>query len=57
MVAEPEPVAEPAPAHAADIDIPEEELQALLHSLVILARAGIAGAQEKLAAVKGILVS
>jgi len=50
-----EPVAEPAPAD--EIGIPEEDLQALLHSLVILARAGIASAQEKLAAVKGILVS
>jgi len=57
VAAEPEPVAEPAPALAVDIDIPEEDLQALLHSLAILARAGIAGAQEKLAAVKGILVS
>jgi len=57
VVAEPEPVVEPAPAPAVDIDIPEEDLQALLHSLVILARAGIAGAQEKLAAVKGILIS
>ena len=61
IVAEPEPgvVLERAavPAPAADVDIPEEDLLALLHSLVILARAGIAGAQEKLAAVKGILVS
>ena len=60
--AEPEPGvmlerAVAAPAPAAEIDIPEEDLQALLHSLAILARAGIAGAQEKLAAVKGILVS
>ncbi|MCL2300056.1 MAG: hypothetical protein FWC27_07930 [Firmicutes bacterium] len=65
---EPEVVPEPEPepgvvleraaaAPAADVDIPEEDLQALLHSLVILARAGITGAQEKLAAVKGILVS
>jgi len=53
----PEPVAEPAPAPAADIDISEEDMQSLLHSLVILDRAGIASAQEKLAAVKGILVS
>jgi len=57
VAAEPESVVEPAPASAADIDITEEDMQALLHSLVILARAGIAGAQEKLAAVKGILVS
>jgi len=55
VAAEPEPVAEPAPA--AVIDITEEDMQALLHSLVILDRAGIASAQEKLAAVKGILVS
>jgi len=57
VAAEPEPVAEPTPAPAADIDISEEDMQALLHSLVILDRAGIANAQEKLAAVKGILVS
>jgi len=50
-----EPVAEPEPA--AVVDITEEDMQALLHSLVILDRAGIASAQEKLAAVKGILVS
>ena len=55
VTAEPEPVAEPAPA--AVIDITEEDMQALLHSLVILDRAGIASAQEKLAALKGILVS
>jgi hypothetical protein len=67
VVAEPEIETEPVPgvvleravvpAPAADVDIPEEDLQALLHSLAILARAGIVGAQEKLAAVKGILVS
>ncbi|MCL2299758.1 MAG: hypothetical protein FWC27_06380 [Firmicutes bacterium] len=61
IAAEPEPgvVLERAvaPTPTPDIDIPEEDLQALLHSLVILDRAGIAGAQEKLAAVKGILVS
>ena len=57
VVAEPEPVAEPAAAPKADIDISEEDMQALLHSLVILDRAGVAAAQEKLAAVKGILVS
>ena len=53
---EPVPVAveEPAPA---PIDLPEEDLQALLHTLVILDRAGIAAAKEKLARVKGILVS
>jgi hypothetical protein len=54
---EPEPVAEPAPAPKADVDLSEEDLQALLHSLVILDRAGIAEAKEKLAGVKGILVS
>ena len=56
-----EPVAvaveEPAPVLAADIDLPEEDLQALLHTLVILDRAGIAAAKEKMAWVKGILVS
>jgi len=57
IVAEPEPVAEPATAPKADIGISEEDMQALLHSLVILDRAGIATAQEKLAAVKSILVS
>ena len=51
----PEMVEEPAPA--ADIDFSEEEMQALLHSLVILERAGIAAAKEKLALIKGILVS
>ena len=60
---EPEPaeapvvVEKPATAPTADIDLPEEDLQALLHSLVILDRAGIAEAKEKLALVKGILVS
>jgi len=57
IIAEPEPVFEPAPAPKVDIDISEEDMQALLHSLVILDRAGVAAAQEKLAAVKGILVS
>jgi len=57
VVAEPEPVAEPAAAPKSDISISEEDMQALLHSLVILDRAGVAFAQEKLAAVKGILVS
>jgi len=58
---EPEPrpvlmsVEEPAPD--VDIDLPEEDLQALLHTLVILDRAGIAAAKEKLARVKRILVS
>ena len=51
---DPEPVAEPVSAPA---NIPEEDLHALLHSLVILDRAGIASAQEKMALVKGILVS
>ena len=67
--AEPEPQPEPepeeapavvdesAPAPATDINFSEEEMQALLHSLVILERAGIAAAKEKLAAIKGILVS
>jgi len=62
---EPEPVPEPGPKPVkeyealpgADIDLPEEDLQALLHSLVILDRAGIAEAKKKLALVKGILVS
>ena len=60
---EPEPEAEtktenePAPAPQVDIDISEEDLQALLHSLIILDRAGIADAAEKLARLKGILVS
>ena len=55
----PEPIPEVAekPAPGADIDLPEEDLQALLHTLVILDRAGIAAAKEKLARVKGILVS
>ena len=57
IVVEPEPVAEPAPAPTADSDISEEDLRALLHSLVLLDRAGNVDAQEKLAAVKGILVS
>ena len=57
IVAEPEPVVELAPAPKDDIDISEEDMQALLHSRVILDRAGVAIAQEKLAAVKGILVS
>jgi hypothetical protein len=48
---------ERAPAPKTDIDISEEDMQALLHSLVILDRAGVVIAQEKLAAVKGILVS
>jgi len=51
------PVAIEEPAPGADIDLPEEDLQALLHTLVILDRAGIASAKEKLARVKGILVS
>ena len=51
------PVAVEEPAPGADIDLPEEDLQALLHTLVILDRAGIAAAKEKLARVKGILVS
>ena len=50
-------VEEPTPAPAAEIDLPEEDLQALLHTLVILDRAGITAAKEKLALVKGILVS
>jgi len=54
---EPEPVADEEPAPGADIDLPEEDLQALLHTLVILDRAGIAAAKEKLTRVKGILVS
>jgi hypothetical protein len=54
---EPEPAAEYEMLPGADIDLPEEDLQALLHSLVILDRAGIAEAKEKLALVKGILVS
>ena len=54
---EPVPVAVEEPAPGADIDLPEEDLQALLHTLVILDRAGIAAAKEKLARVKGILVS
>ena len=56
---EPEPVAveEPASLPGADIDLLEEDLQALLHTLVILDRAGIAAAKEKLAQVKGILIS
>jgi hypothetical protein len=37
--------------------ISEEDMQALLHSLVILDRAGVAIAQEKLAQIKGILIS
>jgi len=57
VAAEPEPVAEAAPVPKAAVDISEEDMQALLHSLVILDRAGVAIAQEKLAAVKGILVS
>lgn len=63
LESEPEPeeapvvVEKPAPALAADIDFSEEDLQALLHTLVILERAGIAAAKEKLAAIKGILVS
>ena len=62
-VSEPEPAPEPElvleyeTLPGADIDLPEEDLQALLHSLVILDRAGIAEAKEKLALVKGILVS
>ena len=60
---QPEPEPEPAPvtieepAPGADIVLLEEDLQALLHTLVILDRAGIAAAKEKLARVKGILVS
>ena len=54
---EPKPVVESASAPQVDIDISEEDLQALLHSLIILDRAGIADAAEKLARVKGILVS
>jgi len=50
-------VEEPAPAPVSDIELPEEDLQALLHTLVILDRAGVAAAQEKLARVKGILIS
>jgi len=46
-----------APAPNADIDLPEEDLQALLHTLVMLDRAGSAEAKSKLAQVKGILVS
>jgi len=57
VIAEPDPVIEDVPATTVDIDISEEDMQALLHSLVILDRAGIAVAQEKLARVKGILVS
>lgn len=40
-----------------DIDLPEEDLQALLHSLVILSKAGIAVATEKLGQIKSILIS
>ena len=54
---EPVPVAVEEPTPGADIDLPEEDLQALLHTLVILDRTGIAAAKEKLARVKGILVS
>ena len=57
IIVEQEPIVEPAPVPKVDIDISKEDMQALLHSLVILDRAGIAIAQEKLAAVKGILVS
>jgi len=58
----PEPEPEPVPEVAEEpapppVDLPEEDLQALLHTLVILDRAGIVAAKEKLARVKGILVS
>jgi len=54
---QPEAVTAEEPAVDIDIDLSEEDLQALLHSLVILSKAGIVGAAEKLARVKGILVS
>jgi len=53
----PEPAAQTTPVQRTDIDLPEEDLQALLHSLVILSNAGIADAADKLAQVKGILIS
>ncbi|MDR2646923.1 MAG: hypothetical protein LBB67_02200 [Oscillospiraceae bacterium] len=50
------PVAAEEPP-AADIDLSEEDIQALLHSLLILKRAGVAAAEEKLAKIKGIFAS
>jgi len=55
--AAPEPVPEVVNESAPLPDIPEEDLQALLHSLVILSKAGITNASDKLAQVKGILIS
>ena len=56
---EPEPVPEPVvveePAPLPDFS--EEDMQALLHSLVILSKAGVTEAADKLARVKGILIS
>lgn len=50
---EPEVVEEPAPLP----DFSEEDIQALLHSLIILSSAGVTDAKDKLDRVKGILIS
>lgn len=50
---EPEVVKEPAPLP----DIPEGDLQALLHTLIIRSKLGVTDAVDKLAQVTGILVS
>jgi len=52
-----EAIAEPIPVFKADTDISEEDMQALLHSLVLLDRAGNASAKQKLAQLKRVLVS
>ena len=62
-VPEPEPQPEPVPETAAVEeqaplpDIPEEDLQALLHTLIIRSKLGVTDATDKLAQVTGILVS